>query len=115
MPLPGSVTLALIIAVVALLSAPAAAEDVVLLYAAGSLRDALTETAKSFEAASGIRVQAKFGASGLLKDEILGGAKTEVFASANMEHPRSLDRAKRSEPPVLFARNKLCALVDAGG
>ena len=56
-----------------------------LLHAAGSLRGALTEVAKAFEAASGVKVQAKYGPSGTLRDEIAGGAKAEVFASANMD------------------------------
>ena len=96
------------------MSAPAAAEDQVLLHAAGSLRGALTDIATSFEAVTGTRVKAKFGASGLLKDEIAGGARAEVFASANMEHPQALALAKRSGPVILFARNKLCALVRPG-
>ncbi|MBR1188622.1 substrate-binding domain-containing protein [Bradyrhizobium sp. AUGA SZCCT0160] len=85
-----------------------------LLHAAGSLRGALSDVAASFEAATGTQVKAKFGASGLLKDEIAGSAKAEVFASANMEHPRALAFAKRSGPAVLFARNKLCALARPG-
>jgi len=92
------------------MTGPAAAETVSL-YAAGSLRGALTDVAKAFEAATGNAVQAKFGASGLLKDEIAGGAKADVFASANMEHPQALSEAKKSGPVVLFARNRLCALV----
>ena len=52
------------------MTAPAMAEETVLLHAAGSLRAALTEVAKAFEAAGRGKVQAKFGASGLLKDEI---------------------------------------------
>jgi molybdate transport system substrate-binding protein len=96
------------------MSTPVTAENMVLLHAAGSLRGALTDIARDFEAASGTKVQAKFGASGLLKDEIAGGAKAEVFASANMEHPQALARANRSGPLVLFARNKLCALVRPG-
>jgi molybdate transport system substrate-binding protein len=90
---------------------PSMASETVLLHAAGSLRAALTEVGVRFKALSGIDVQAKFGASGLLKDEILGGAKAQVFASANMEHPEALARANRSGPAVLFARNRLCALV----
>ena len=39
------------------------AEDMVLIHAAGSLRFALTDIAKSFEAAGGGKVQPKFGAS----------------------------------------------------
>jgi signal transduction histidine kinase len=77
-------------ALLAVMSGPAMAEDMVLLHAAGSLRFALTDIAKSFEAAGGVKVQAKFGASGLLKDEIADGAKAEVFASANMETRKPL-------------------------
>jgi molybdate transport system substrate-binding protein len=91
------------------------ASDVVLLHAAGSLRAALTEVAVGYQAASGDKVQPKWGASGLLKDEIAAGAKAEVFASANMAHPQALAQAqaqaKLSGPVALFARNRLCALV----
>jgi molybdate transport system substrate-binding protein len=106
--------LATAIAVVAM-TIPAIAADPVQLFAAGSLRSALTEVGAAFEAATGVRVQAKFGPSGTLKDEIAGGrARAEVFASANMEHPQALAAAKKSGPVVLFARNQLCALVRPG-
>src|SRR5712671_916607 len=78
------------------------------------LRGALTEVSQAFEKSSPFKVRAKFGASGLLKDEIAGGARAEVFASANMEHPQALAAAKKSCPIVLFARNRLCALVRPG-
>jgi ABC-type molybdate transport system substrate-binding protein len=90
------------------------AADSVSLYAAGSLRAALTKVGKGFQAATGVAVEGKFGPSGLLKDEIAAGAKAEVFASANMEHPQALASAKKSGPVVLFARNRLCALVKPG-
>jgi molybdate transport system substrate-binding protein len=106
--------LAVIIAMMGLLTTPANASDPVLLHAAGSLRGALTEVSQAFEISSALKVQAKFGASGLLRDEISGGAKAEVFASANMEHPQALAKAGKSGPVVLFARNKLCALVRPG-
>lgn len=88
--------------------------ETVLLHAAGSLRAALTEVGKAYEAAHGVKVQAKFGPSGLLRNELAGGAKAEVFASANMAHPRSLAAEKKAGPVVLFARNRLCALVRPG-
>ena len=88
--------------------------DTIQLYAAGSLRAALTEVAKSFEAETGTSVQAKYGPSGLLKDEIAGGARADLFASANMEHPQALGAVKKSGPVQLFARNRLCALVKPG-
>jgi molybdate transport system substrate-binding protein len=98
----------------AIMTVPTNAADPVLLHAAGSLRAALTEVSKAFETAAGVSVQAKFGPSGLLKDEIAGGAKAEVFASANMEHPLALAVMNLSGPVVLFARNRLCALVRPG-
>ena len=76
--------LALIATMTGLLMSPAAASDTVLLHAAGSLRGALAEVSQAFEKSAPFKVQAKFGASGLLKDEIAGGARAEVFASANM-------------------------------
>ena len=106
--------LAALVAALAIAPAMAQSSDTVLLHAAGSLRGALTEVAKSFEAAAGARVEMKYGASGLLKDEIAGGARAEVFASANMEHPQALAKAGKSGPVVLFARNRLCALVRPG-
>jgi ABC-type molybdate transport system substrate-binding protein len=106
--------LLVIATIMSLLTAPAIASDTVLLHAAGSLRGALSEVAQGFEKSSGLKVQAKFGASGLLKDEIAAGARAEVFASANMEHPQALAKANRSGPVVLLARNKLCALVRPG-
>ena len=96
------------------MSNSAVASEPVLLHAAGSLRSALTEVASAFEAASGQKVDAKYGPSGTLKDEIAGGMRAEVFASANMEHPQALSAAGKSGPVVLFARNRLCALVRPG-
>ncbi|MBI1202422.1 MAG: molybdate ABC transporter substrate-binding protein [Rhodopseudomonas sp.] len=84
------------------------------LFAAGSLKAALTDIAGDYETASGHTIVARFGASGLLKDEIVNGARADVFASANMDHPRALHDAGLSGPVTLFTRNKLCALVKAG-
>ena len=90
------------------------AAETVLLHAAGSLRAALNEVAASYEKATGVKVIAKYGASGTLREEIEHGAKAEVFASANMEHPETLAKAGKSGPVVLFARNQLCALTRPG-
>ena len=87
------------------------AQEAVRLYAAGSLRVALTEVAVAFEKQEGIPVATEFGASGLLRERIEKGAPAEVFASADMGHPETLQKAGRSGPVVLFARNQLCALA----
>jgi len=81
------------------------------LYAAGSLRAALTEVGNAYRQKSGTPVEGTFGASGLLKERLEKGEQADVFASANMEHPRALEKAGRAGPVRLFARNRLCALV----
>jgi molybdenum ABC transporter molybdate-binding protein len=92
----------------------AAHADTVTLFAAGSLKDALTDVAKAYEAKSGHKVAMKFGPSGLLKKEIADGGKADVFASANMEHPEELFDEGTGGPVVRFARNRMCALVKPG-
>jgi molybdenum ABC transporter molybdate-binding protein len=88
-----------------------AAQDAVRLYAAGSLRGALDELILAFQDA---RVIAIYGPSGLLRDRIAKGEGAEVFASANLLHPQSLEKAGRAGPVRLFARNRLCALAGPG-
>src|SRR5262245_1361663 len=66
----------------------ATAAETITVYAAGSLKSALNDLAESYESATGNTISASYGASGLLKDEISKGAKVDVFASANMEHPQ---------------------------
>jgi len=88
-----------------------ATSTTVQLYAAGSLQAALTDVAAAFEAVRGGKVEMHFGPSGLLTANIASGAKADVFASANMAHPRALHEAGKAGPVTCFARNRLCALV----
>jgi molybdenum ABC transporter molybdate-binding protein len=90
------------------------AAEQVLLHAAGSLRGALDAVAAAYETATGVKVIAKYGASGILREEIERGARAEVFASANMDHPLALAKGGKSSPVALFARNQLCALARPG-
>jgi ABC-type molybdate transport system substrate-binding protein len=91
-------------------SQSASAQEPVRLYAAGSLRGVMTDLGKAWAASGGGAVAPEFGASGTLRDRIAGGAKADVFASANMEHPQSLAASGRAGPVSLFAKNQLCAL-----
>lgn len=93
--------------------AAAPAEAPLAVYAAGSLRAALTDLAKAWERESGQRVALTFGASGLLKERIEAGEAAQVFASANMNHPEALQQAGRAEGVRPFARNALCVLASA--
>jgi ABC-type molybdate transport system substrate-binding protein len=90
---------------------PARAADQVMLYAAGSLTAALTDVAQAYEEAYGTTVETEFAASGLLRERIEGGEQADVFASANMQHPRALMAAGWGGPVARFARNRLCALA----
>lgn len=100
-------------------------------FAAGSLRDALTEIARDHEARSGQKVVLTFGASGLLRERIergepvqeasawgaaargtpARGAPAQVFASADTEHPQRLANQGQWQAPAVFTRNTLCALA----
>lgn len=81
------------------------------LYAAGSLRDALTEVASQYQAGGGPRVELTFGASGLLRERIEKGEPAQVFASADMDHPQRLAQGGAWQAPVRFARNQMCLLA----
>jgi len=96
---------------VALAATTSHAQEPVRLYAAGSLRAALTEVGNAFRAKTGVPVAATFGASGLLRERIEKGEPAQVFASADMGHPRKLAEAGRAGPVALFTRNRLCALA----
>jgi len=54
------------------------------------LKEALGNMATKFEAAGGNKVEGRFGPSGLIKQEIVGSAAADVFASANMAHSQAL-------------------------
>jgi molybdate transport system substrate-binding protein len=87
---------------------------VVRVLAAGSLRYAINEIGTAFGSATNIRVESAFGPSGVLRTRIEGGEQADLFASADMNNPLALSRAGKSGPVILFARNRLCALVRLG-
>ena len=90
------------------------AEEALRLYAAGSLRDTMTEIATAFARSSGIGVESTFGASGLLRERLERGERADVFASADIGNPRRLAEQGRAGPVAVFARNQLCALARPG-
>jgi molybdate transport system substrate-binding protein len=82
--------------------------------AAGSLRAAMTELGAAFADTGGVKVESNFGPSGVLRERIENGEAADLFASADMGNPLTLRRVGKSGPVVLFARNRLCALVRPG-
>ena len=74
---------------------PAASQEPMAVYAAGSLREALTEVAEPVAGARRCAVALTFGASGLLRERIERGETVEVFASADTDHPQRLAASRR--------------------
>jgi ABC-type molybdate transport system substrate-binding protein len=104
---------ALILLLAAALPASACAQTPghVALFAAGSLRPALTELARAFTQQTGIVVDPTYGSSGLLRGQIETGASPDVFASADTDSPRRLQAEGKSGAVTVFTRNTMCLLV----
>jgi ABC-type molybdate transport system substrate-binding protein len=88
----------------------AAGEELVV-YGAGSLREVMTQIAADYQATRGMSVQTDFGPSGLMRERIERGEKVDVFASADLGHPLTLQQAGRTTVVALFTRNTLCAVA----
>lgn len=93
--------------------APAEPAVPVQVYAAGSLREAMTTIAREHEARTGQKVVLTLGASGLLRERIEKGEGAQVFASADTDHPQRLAARGGWQTPRVFTRNSLCALTAA--
>ena len=87
--------------------------DCVTIWAAGSLRQALSEIAELFQEEYGVEVRAEFGPSGVLRQRIEAGGRPDVFASADPGHPLALRQSGLAGPVVVFAHNEMCAFGPA--
>ncbi len=99
-----------------LIQPPIAHAETLKLFAAGSLKAALTEAARAYELANpGTKVETEFAASGLLRERIEKGEVAHVFASADTGHPKKLvEQGRAAGALAVFARNQLCALARPG-
>lgn len=79
--------------------------------AAGSLRRAWAPLMARFEADTGIRTETQFGPAGMLRERIEQGESCDLFASANMAHPLTLQRLGMAYDVHPFAGNRLCLSV----
>ena len=73
----------------AMMSTKARADELVV-YGAGSLREAIGQIAAEFGQAHGIAVKAQFGPSGRMRQRIEAGEHVDLFASADVGHARKL-------------------------
>src|SRR5689334_11543233 len=90
-------------------AAPEHSEAPVRVFAAGSLTGAMTAVIKLYKERTGVDVEAQFGPAGLLRERIEAGERPDLFASANMAHPQALADSGLATPPVIMARNRICA------
>ncbi len=91
--------------------------DEILVSAAASLTDALTEVGKAFtQTDPGTTVRFNFASSGALQQQIEQGAPVDVFASASPKEMDALQSEKRIEPAtrVDFAGNRLVLIAPRG-
>jgi molybdate transport system substrate-binding protein len=94
----------------------ARAANSVEIYAAGSLRGVVTELSRESAAKLGTEVKSTFGGSGLLRERIEGGEKPDLFLSADLGSPHTLEVAGRTQVPVIpFARNRMCIVSRGSG
>ena len=91
-------------------------DEGVLVSAASSLTDAFVEVEAAFEAAHpGVDVELNLASSAVLREQILGGAPVDVFASADEENmARLVEAGVVPGTPHVFARNRLRIAVPAG-
>jgi len=68
------------------------------LYGAGSLREAMAPIATWFGQAHGVTVSLQFGHSGRMRERIEKGEHVDVFASADKGHARKLVETYSARP-----------------
>lgn len=104
---------ALLVAIVIALSSSAPAADIRVM-SAGSLKDAFTAVFADYTKQYGSSFSPVWGPSGVLRERLQKGEAFDVFASAALPHAQALTDAGVSGPSVMFARNTLCVVTEAG-
>ena len=96
----------------AMMGTAARADDLVV-YGAGSLREAIGQIASQFGQAHGVAVRTQFGPSGRMRERIEAGERVDLFASADVGHARKLVNDGRASVMAVFVRNTVCLLSPA--
>lgn len=94
-----------------LLSASLAGAANLTVFAASSLTDAFTELGRAFDAASGHTTTFSFAGSQALRTQLEGGARADVYASANAAQFDPLVKAGLIEGGQPFVRNRLTVVA----
>jgi molybdate transport system substrate-binding protein len=104
-----SATLAVCLA----LGSPVATAADVTVFAAASLKEAMDEQAKQFDASTGNKVIVSYGASNALARQIEAGAPADIFISADLDWMDYVDQKKLLAPNARFnlLRNTLVLIA----
>jgi ABC-type molybdate transport system substrate-binding protein len=70
----------------------------------------MLEIGDRFQKEYGSEIKVNAGPSGMLRERIETGDRPDVFASADLEHPRKLTASGLAGPTVTFVRNQLCVI-----
>ena len=108
--------MSILVVIVALAGCGGQGDEELLVSAAASLAGAFAEIEGAFEdARPDVDVVLNFGGSSTLREQILGGAPVDVFASANMSNMDAVVAAGQTVgAPRVFAFNTLEIAVPAG-
>ena len=87
--------------------------DTLVVYGAGSLREAIGQIAAEFGQAHGLVITTQFGPSGRMRERIEKGEHVDLFTSADVGHARKLVEDGRASVMAVFARNTVCLLSPA--
>lgn len=92
-----------------------AAADTITVFAAASLKDALDENAKAYQARSGDRIVVSYAASSALAKQIEAGAPADLFISADLEWMDYLEQRRliRADTRRNLLRNRLVLIAPA--
>ena len=93
----------------------AAAAETVTVFAAASLKDALDENVRAYQAASGDKIVVSYGASSALAKQIESGAPADLFISADLDWMDYLERRRliRVETKRNLLGNRLVLIAAA--
>lgn len=91
---------------------PAASSTTLNVFAAASLTASFKEIATQYQAAHpSIKITYNFNGSQLLAQQILNGAKADVFASADLANMKKVSGPGLVGPQSIFAKNRLAVVI----
>lgn len=106
--------LQLLLGMIAVSPAVFAEDNVISLFAAGSLTTVIDEIAEAYQQHHPVQIKRHYGPSGLLRQQLEAGADADIFLSANQHHPAALKAQGWGDKVHPFARNSLCAIAQPG-